>query len=164
MYLKMKSHIECYPSWHIVQKYMPRAFKEYPNTRLTVDATEFFVERPSSMAAQSETFSAYKIRNTVKALIGITPSGAICFISPTFEGSISYLQLVEQSGILQKLEDGDEAMADRGFDIQDILAPLGVKLNISPFLSAGKQISSVDVVNTRKIARLRVHVEEQLDV
>ena len=55
-------------------------------------------------------------------------------------------------------------MADKGFDIQDILSPLGVKLNISPFLSAGKQMSSVDVVNTRKIARLRVHIEEQLDV
>ena len=82
MYLKMKSHIECYPSWHIVQKYMPRAFKEYPNTRLTVDATEFFVERPSSMAAQSETFSAYKNCNTVKSLIGITPSGQF----------VSYLQ------------------------------------------------------------------------
>ena len=49
-------------------------------------------------------------------------------------------------------------MADKGFDIQDILAPLGVKLNIPPFLSSGKQMSSVDVVNTRKIARLRVHV------
>ena len=153
MYLKTKSHFECYPSSHIVQKYMPRAFKEeYPNTRLIVDATEFFIERPSSLAAQSETFSAYKKRNTVKALIDITSSGAICFISPTFEGSISDRQLVEQSGILQKLEDGNEVMADKGFDIQDILAPLGVKLNIPPFLSAGKQMSSVDRVNIRRIA------------
>ena len=118
MYLKIKSHIDCYPSWHIVQKYMPRAFKkEYPNTRLLIDASEFFIERPPSLAAQSETFSAYKNRNTLKAVIGIAPSGAICFISPTFEGSISDLQLVEQSGILQKLEDGDKVMADKGFDI-----------------------------------------------
>ena len=63
---------------------------------------------------------------------------------------------------MQKLEDGDEVMADKGFDIQDILAPLGVKLNIPPFLSAGKQMSSVDVVNTRKITRLRVHVERAI--
>ena len=162
MYLKMKSHMECYPSWHIVLKYMPHAFKkEYPNTQLIVDATEFFTEHPSSLAAQSA-FSAYKNCNTVKALISITPSGAICFISPTFEGPISDCQLVEQSGILQKLEDGNEVMADKGFDIQDILAPLGVKLNIPPFLSSGKQMSSVDVVNTRKIARLRADIERAI--
>ena len=34
--------IERYPPWHIVKKYMPEAFrKDYPNTRIIIDATDF---------------------------------------------------------------------------------------------------------------------------
>ena len=54
--------IECYPSWHVVLKHMPEAFKkEYPNARLIIDATEFQVKRPSSLLSQSCTFSSYKL-------------------------------------------------------------------------------------------------------
>ena len=71
MYHSFKA-IERFPPWHIVEKHMPDTFgKEYPNTRLIIDATELQVERPSSLLTQSCTFSAYKNRNTVKVLIGI---------------------------------------------------------------------------------------------
>jgi len=81
MFHSFKS-IETFPSWHIVKKYMPEVFKqEYPNTRIIIDATEFPIERPSSLLSQACTFSAYKNRNTVKILIGVTPSGAISFVS-----------------------------------------------------------------------------------
>ena len=79
-----------FPPWHIVKKYMPESFrKHYPNTRIIIDATEFTVERPSSLVSQSSTFSTYKNRNTVKVLIGIMPSGPVTFISDCYEGSIS---------------------------------------------------------------------------
>ena len=82
--------LECYPSWHTVKKYMPESFKEqYPNTRLIIDATEFGIEWPSLLVSQAATFSVYKNKNTVKVLIGIIPSGAIVFVSPMYEGSIS---------------------------------------------------------------------------
>ena len=143
--------LERYPPWHIVKKYMPESFKEqYPNTRLILDATEFGIERPSSLVSQAATFSAYKNKNTVKVLIGIIPSGAIVFVSPTYEGSISDKKLVERSNLLDLLEVGDEIMADKGFDIQDLLAPLGVKLNIPPFLNSGTQFSSDNVLRTKK--------------
>ena len=81
MYHSFKA-IERFPPWHIVKKYMPEIFKkDYPNTRIIIDATEFPIERPSSLLTQSSTFSAYKNRNTVKVLVGITPSGAISFVS-----------------------------------------------------------------------------------
>ena len=143
--------LERYPPWHIVKKYMLESFKEqYPNTRLIIDATEFGIERPSLLVSQAATFSAYKNKNTVKVLIGIIPSGAIVFVSPTYEGSISDKKLFEQSNLLDLLEVGDEIMADRGFDIQDLLAPLEVKLNIPPFLNSGTQFSS-DVLRTKKL-------------
>ena len=114
--------IERFPPWNVVRKYMPEVFKkEYPNTRIIIDATEFFIERPSSLLNQACTFSNYKNRNTVKVLIGVTPSGAISYVSQSFEGSISDKKLVELSGLLQMLEPGDEIMADKGFLIQDLL-------------------------------------------
>ena len=87
----------------------------------------------------------------MKVLIEIIPSGAIVFVSPRYEGSISDKKLVEQSNLLDLLEVGDETMADKGFDIQDLLAPLGVKLNIPPFLNSGTQFSSDDVLRTKKL-------------
>ena len=159
MYHNFKS-IERFPPWHIVKKYMPEPFKkEYPNTRIIIDATEFSIERPSSLLVQSCTFSPYKNTNTVKVLIGITPSGAISFVSEANEGSISDRKLVEVSGLLDKLEPGDEIMADKGFTIQDLLIPHGIRLNIPPFLQKNKQMAVEDVFLTKKIARLRVHVE-----
>ena len=49
-------------------------------------------------------------------------------------------------------------MADKGFAISDIL-PLGVTLNIPPFLETSTQIPPEDVVRTQEIARLHIHVE-----
>lgn len=69
---------------------MPEAFKkEYPNTRVIIDTAEFYVDHSSSLLSQACTFSAYKNKNTVKVLIGITPSGAISFVFKCYEGSIS---------------------------------------------------------------------------
>ena len=77
---------------------MPEIFKkDYPNTRIIIDATELVIERPSSLSHQSATFSNYKNKNTVKVLVGITPSGVISFVSQTYEGSISDRKLVVES-------------------------------------------------------------------
>ena len=54
---------------------MPQVLEDYPNTRSIIDATEFSVERPSSLLSQSCTFSLYKNKKTVKLLVGIMPSG-----------------------------------------------------------------------------------------
>ena len=70
------------------------------------------------------TFSNYKNNNTFKGLIGISPSGAITFVSSLFSGSISDKELTRQSGLLALL---DSIMADRGLDIEADLIPLGVK-------------------------------------
>ena len=79
-----------FPLWHIVKKYMPECFrKHYPNTRIIIDATEFAVERPSSLVSQSSIFSTHKNKNTIKVLVGIMPSGPITFVSDCCEGSIS---------------------------------------------------------------------------
>ena len=54
-------------------------------------------------------------------------------------------------------------MADRGFDILEDLAPIGVKLNIPPFLRGKKQLDPKELVETRRIASLRIHVERCME-
>ena len=53
-------------------------------------------------------------------------------------------------------------MADKGFLLQDLLIPIGVRLNIPPFLDSRAQMPTNDVLLTKKIARLRVHVERAI--
>ena len=81
LYLRLKD-LPLWPPKEIIDTYMPQVFKSlYPTTRVIVDATEIYVEKPSLPDIQQMTFSSYKNNNTFKGLIGISPSGAISFIS-----------------------------------------------------------------------------------
>ena len=53
-------------------------------------------------------------------------------------------------------------MADKGFTIEDVL-PLGVSLNIPPFLGMSDQMPAEDVIKTQEIASLRIHVERAIN-
>lgn len=50
-------------------------------------------------------------------------------------------------------------MADKGFLISELLKDLGVTLNISPFLRGSSQFTEEQIVNTEKIASVRILVE-----
>ena len=54
-------------------------------------------------------------------------------------------------------------MADRGFDIEEDLIPLGVRLNIPPFLRGKTQLSYRETTETRRIASVRIHVERAME-
>ena len=155
--------VPLWPNRQTVDKYMPASFCTlYPTTRCIIDATEIFIQMPSNPTAQQLTFSSYKNHNTLKALVGITPSGAICFVSDLYGGNISDKKLVMESGILRLFECGDSIMADRGFLIDDILPP-GVKLNVPPLLNETGQLSVNERTTTRRIASLRIHVERAME-
>ena len=150
-----------FPSKELVLKNMPSQFKAFPNTRIILDCTELFTEVPSSMKSQSQTWSEYKHHNTWKVLIGISPSGCITFVSKLWSGKVSDKEITLKSGILSLLEDGDNIMADRGFDIEDILPP-GVTLNIPPFKGTRDQLTAMEAEATACIASVRVHVERAI--
>lgn len=163
LYFKFKQ-FSLWPPQEVVRSNMPNLFKDkYPATRVILDATEIFVEKPSMPDIQQLTFSTYKNNNTFKVLVGISPSGAITFVSDLYPGSISDRKLTQISGIFSLLEKGDSVMADRGFDIQDDLTPLGVKLNIPPFLRGKSQLDFNEMIETRRIASARIHVERAME-
>ena len=163
MFLRFGS-INIWPSRAEVDRLMPEDFKaKYPNTRVIIDCTEIRCQMPSSLLLNSELFVNYKNNTTLKGLVGISPAGAVTFISQLYTGSISDRSIVERSGILDlPFDDKDCVMADEGFSISDLL-PLGVVLNIPPFLGQAGQMSAEQVVQTQQIAGLRIHVERAIN-
>ena len=163
MYLRF-GLLNIWPSRKVVDDTMPQDFKnKYPNTRAIIDCTEIKCQMPSSLLLNSELFSSYKNNTTLKGLIAISPAGHISFISQLYTGSISDKEITERSGFLDlPFDANDSVMADKGFTIQDLL-PVGVSLNIPPFLGSSSQMSAEDVVKTQSIASLRIHVERSIN-
>ena len=64
MYFKFQE-LPMWMSRRKVDKHMPPSFPQwYPTTRVIIDTTEFFIEKPSSLARQSASWSSYKNHNT----------------------------------------------------------------------------------------------------
>jgi hypothetical protein len=87
----------------------------------------------------------------MKSLMGITPSGVLAFVSDLFPGSTSDKEITMMSGFLQTLTEGDEVMADKGFNIQDELASVGASLVAPAFLKSKQQSD-----RNKTIASLRI--------
>ena len=142
-----------WPSREDVKCYMPECFRTlYPTTKVIIDCTEIYVQTPSSPLLQSQLYSSYKSNTTLKGLVGITPYGAVSFVFSLYTGVISDKETTRCSGILDLHEDRDSIMADKGFDVEDLLLEKGVQLNIPPFLQSQAQFSSKDVQQIKTIA------------
>lgn len=153
------SSINIWISQAKVKATMPQRFQKFsPNVRVILDCTEIALETASSLTLQSETYSAYKNRTTLKGLIGVAPCGLVTFISRLYTGCISDKEITRISGILSLLEPGDEVMADKVFTIQDLLDEVRAKLTIPPFRHPG-QFTQKETEQTQAIARLRLIVE-----
>lgn len=87
-----------FPAKDVVAGNLPESFKDYPKTRVLIDCTEFFVEKPFRPTAQKRTWSTYKHNNTFKLLVGIMPTGTITFLSKLYSGCISDASITEKSG------------------------------------------------------------------
>ena len=157
LYVELKD-IFPFPSQELVRKNMPKEFADYSTTRIILDCTEIFIQRPSAMLAQSETWSDYKHHNNWKLLVGVTPNGQVTFLSDLWGGRVSDKQITRETGVLDLLERGDNAMVDRGFDIKDIVRD-GVTVNMPPFLAVREQMTAAETEETMSIASVRIHVE-----
>ena len=87
--------------------------------RVIIDCAKVFIERPGNLKARQVTWSNYKHNNTFKVLIGISPIGAINFLSKAFGGRVSDKVFTQRSGFLELLEYNDQVLADRGFLVAD---------------------------------------------
>ena len=160
LYVELKDLFP-FPAQELVRKNMPQEFAQYATTRIILDCTELFIQRPSAMLAQSETWSDYKHHNTWKLLVGVTPNGQVSFLSDLWGGRVSDKQITRESGVLDLLKPGDNVMVDRGFDISNIV-PDGVSVNMPPFLAGREQMTAAETEETMSIASVRIHVERAI--
>uniref|UniRef100_A0A8C6K907 DDE Tnp4 domain-containing protein n=1 Tax=Nothobranchius furzeri TaxID=105023 RepID=A0A8C6K907_NOTFU len=126
-----------WPSKGAVLKNMPKVFRRnFKRCRCIIDCTEMFISRPSNLTARAQTWSNYKHSNTIKYLIGITPAGAISFLSPGWGGRVSDKQITK-----------------------DELAASGATRRIRHFTEGKKHLSAQEVDSSRQLSHVRIHVE-----
>ena len=128
-----------WPSTDFVQ--IPDVFSNdrFSKVKCIIDCTEIFIERPNGLKARAQTYSNYKKHNTVKFLIGVSPSGCVTFVSECWGGRVSDKKLTMESGFMEKLLPGDVVLADRGFTMRDEFATKGARLIVPSFTKGKKQ-------------------------
>ena len=152
-----------WPDRVVCNRNLPDMFRiYYPKCRVILDCTEVFIETPSDLAVAAQCWSDYKHHHTIKFLVGITPNGAISFLSDVFGGRASDLFIVKNCGFVDYLQPHDQVMVDRGFKIKDLLAFSQCSLAIPPSKRGGLQMSSTDVQDTSRIANVRIYVEQAI--
>ncbi|CAH3120815.1 unnamed protein product, partial [Porites lobata] len=76
-----------------------------------------------------------------------------------YSGDIDDIQIFRDCGIMKYLEPYDVVLADRGFTVRELLNPLQVELRIPSFLKGRGSLSAAEELETRQIAKARIHVE-----
>ncbi|XP_077491821.1 uncharacterized protein LOC144102415 [Amblyomma americanum] len=151
------------PSRRALESHRPRAFKDklFDHLRGIIDCTELFIQRPTYMDARSKTYSNYKHHNTVKVLVAITPSGAISFVSRAWGGRVSDNELTLKS-VLNKVEEGDLFLVDRGFRCEEMFAARGAAILMPSLTKQRTQVPGAEVTASRKLSSVRIHVERAI--
>ena len=163
LFSKELSWLLMWPDRHIIRRNLPTMFRKYyPKCVVIIDCAEVFIQTPSSLDIAAMCWSDYKHHSTMKYLVGITPNGAISFVSDCYGGRASDRFIVEDCGFFAKLRPGDQVMADRGFKIGDALAFYQCSLAIPPSKAKDLQMSSKDVQSTSRIANVRIYVEQAI--
>ena len=122
-----------------------------------------FIKRPKSLSAQAATWSDYKLHNTFKFLVEITPSGFISFLSSCCGSRVSDRCITKDGGFYDLLERDDEVIADTGFQIQEVFFLHFCRLVAPPGARVKSQMTKSEVRQTKEVANLRIHVERAIN-
>jgi hypothetical protein len=161
------------PTWKEVVDGCPSSVRDQGmgEVAVMIDCTEFTTERMWLKDAAHYIFSTYKQRPTAKFVVGITTSGAFCYVSGGYGGRMTDNAVVRKSGILevlreQKYPKGAEVLADKGFQgLERDLVKIGMYLSTPP-CSRGRlgetRFSKEDAEFATEAANVRIHVERAI--
>jgi len=100
----------------------------------------------------------------VKYLIGITPQGTVSFVSRSWGVRVSHKQITQECGILSLLLPGNVVLADRGFNIYELVAIHQAEAKLPAFTKGKTQLSAKEVQESRELTVVRIHVERLIGV
>ena len=99
------------PSQQSNKASVPDSFSDFSNCRIIIDCTELRISTPRrDLVAASASYSSYKHFLPVKYLAGVTPNGAITFLSKGFPGCTSDKVITAESGVISHLMVGNDFM------------------------------------------------------
>lgn len=169
MYVRLAKVLMVWPGREENLISMPSYFrKHFRLCVVIIDCFEVDVQRFIHLLDRVSTYSAYKGRNTIKFLIGISSQGVIIFISQSYGGRSTdpdivedkkYVAIAEDSNILTKLVPGDQVLADRGFLVEESVAREGAELITPAFKGRRDRLTTEEVENSRIVSNVRIHVE-----
>ncbi|XP_043190912.1 uncharacterized protein LOC122394111 [Amphibalanus amphitrite] len=150
-----------WPSRESIQANLPLCFRypELRKVRVVVDCFEIFTDRPRHLTSRKKMFSSYKHHNTCKVLIGVSPAGAITFLSPVWGGRSSDKKITLSSELIDILDPFDVVLADRGFTVSTEMALYNLKVLTPAFVRGQAQLPRAEVEKSRLLSRARIHVE-----
>ena len=136
----------------------PTRYRHLPDLHAIIDCSEIFIETPKDPILQSSTWSDYyKHHNTLKFLVVLSPNLTITFVSPAYAGHNSGTRVC---GFLDKLDEYDHIMADKGFLIQEDCCIRHITVSIPHGRRGSIQMNTAAVLKTKRIANLRILVEQ----
>lgn len=138
----------------------PARFSNLPDLRAIIDCSEIFIETPKDPVLQCATWSEYKHHNTIKFLIAVAPNSAITFLSKCYCGRASDRAVTLDCKFLDKLDMYDMIQADKGFNIGSDCETRLLSLDVPPGKRGAAQMSAAAVNKTKRIANLRILVEQ----
>ncbi|XP_062535329.1 uncharacterized protein LOC134204527 isoform X2 [Armigeres subalbatus] len=150
----------------VALRHNPLIFQRYFGRRriFVIDCFEVSSETPIQTRAAIAHHSSYKSRHTTKFLIAMNSNGSVAFISQAYGGRCSDRFIAKDCGFLDILEQDDVVLADKGFDIKDMIASKGAILNIPTFLRKDVQMNPLNMEQDKQITCLRAHVERLIGV
>jgi hypothetical protein len=140
-----------------------QVMEAFPSVRLVLDAKEQRVQRPhGAFDTQKPYYSGKKKTHTLKNQFGVGPDGLIESISASVPGGATHdVTLLRQTGVLDRLAEGEGAMLDKGYVGIDKGYPT-VPLVI-PFKARRNQpLTDEQKAFNRVVARYRIVVEHAL--
>ena len=96
------------PKLDVLQSSVPKCFEKFSDTRIILDYTEVYIQSPSSLENKSLTYSDYKSHDTLKALVGVSMTGAVVLVSKLWPGSSSDVEITRKSCLFELLDNGDD--------------------------------------------------------
>jgi DDE superfamily endonuclease len=134
----------------------------FPQVAVIIDAKEQRINRPGGYEAQKPYYSGKKRAHTFKTQVVVDPCGRIETVSDSVPGGATHdLTLLRDSGVLDRLSEGEGVMVDKGY--------VGVRAScpdvpiVIPFkASRGHPLSEEQKEANRVVARYRIVVEHTM--
>jgi DDE superfamily endonuclease len=130
----------------------------FPEVKILIDGKEQAFRRPQGWDQQKPFYSGKKKRHTVKNQIVCTPEGRIGGVSETAPGSTHDLTLMREDGILDRLDEGESAMADKA-DTGGQKDRPGTPLVVPTKATRGHPLTAEQRAANRVISGYRVVIE-----